>query len=150
MGQATAITKTTRDRLNMWLTREYIRPSINRADGRGTKNIFSFEDLCLIELFRQLLDDFGFYRARADQYLKAVKAEHIESLGRAYKELILPDTFHLIFMEDLPKKSPERLFVDGLFDDLLKKGALVSLYLAFVERQDSQKQGIEVTELACS
>ncbi len=44
------------NRLNNWLNIKLIAPSIEKASGYGTKNIFSFKDLCKISLFMKLLD----------------------------------------------------------------------------------------------
>ena len=44
-----------RERLKEWMTKGYIKPSIETASGAGTKNLFSLLDLYLIELFNYLV-----------------------------------------------------------------------------------------------
>ena len=43
-------------RLREWLERDYIKPSIEKARGRGTKTLFSHEDLEVIGIFVNLVD----------------------------------------------------------------------------------------------
>jgi len=43
------------DRLKDWMNRGYIQPSILKASGQGTKNLFSRQDLNLIKLFKHLI-----------------------------------------------------------------------------------------------
>lgn len=45
-----------RQRLREWIDGDYIMPSINRAYGIGTKNIFSRWDLYGIEIFKKILE----------------------------------------------------------------------------------------------
>jgi hypothetical protein len=53
-----------RNLLAQWLLRGYIEPSIQRAQGVGTKNLFSRGDLYNIRLFHQLVDS-GMHRSDA-------------------------------------------------------------------------------------
>ena len=53
-----------KDRFREWVDRGFIKPSIQRAQGRGTKNLFSRTDLYLIETFRHLITC-GFGRKEA-------------------------------------------------------------------------------------
>lgn len=57
-----------RTRLQEWLDRGYIKPSIQKARGQGTKALFSKEDLYAIKLFGELLKK-GFTRNRAASIL---------------------------------------------------------------------------------
>lgn len=45
-----------RERLRVWMDKGFIRPSIQKAEKRGEKNLFSKVDLYIIGLFRYLLD----------------------------------------------------------------------------------------------
>ena len=56
-------------RLKEWTKRGFITPSIQKANGRGTKAIFSREDLSYIVSFNLLVNR-GFSRALASEYLK--------------------------------------------------------------------------------
>ena len=61
-----------RDRLNDWLTRGYITPSIQRASGQGTKNLFSRFDLYLIKVFEHMLSR-GFSREVSTDKIKSLR-----------------------------------------------------------------------------
>ena len=60
-----------RDRLQQWIDRKLIVPSVNEARGQGTKNIFSLEDLYVIQLFIDLLNE-GFTRKGAAKIIKMI------------------------------------------------------------------------------
>ena len=47
-------------KFNQWLARGFIKPE-NPADGSGTRNVFSIEDLCRIKLFDPLAGSGGFF-----------------------------------------------------------------------------------------
>lgn len=49
--------------LTQWISRGFVKPS-QPASGSGTRNIFSFEDICRIELFKEL-SSAGFARTLA-------------------------------------------------------------------------------------
>jgi hypothetical protein len=46
---------TKRERLKEWMSRAYIKPSVQSAAGAGTKNLFSLWDLYIIQLFQYLI-----------------------------------------------------------------------------------------------
>jgi DNA-binding transcriptional MerR regulator len=52
--QVAKILGVSRSSLQQWLDFGFIEPSISAAEGRGTKNLFSREDLYRIEMFRAL------------------------------------------------------------------------------------------------
>lgn len=58
-----------RERLQDWMNRGFIKPSIQTAQGKGTKNIFSRYNVYGIELFKRLLD-FGVNREVASKFVK--------------------------------------------------------------------------------
>lgn len=60
------------DRQKDWLTRGFIEPSIQKATGQGSKNIFSLEDLYLIALFQHLVHK-GFSRKAAAARIKSIR-----------------------------------------------------------------------------
>jgi len=51
-----------RERSKEWMSRGYIKPSVESATGAGTKNLFSLWDLYIIQLFQYLIGR-GFSRA---------------------------------------------------------------------------------------
>lgn len=50
-----------RDRIQVWLDRGFIKPSAHKARGQGDKNLFNREDLYRIGLFEKL-NELGFRR----------------------------------------------------------------------------------------
>lgn len=38
-----------------WMRRGYVKPSFQKANGRGTKNLFDFTDLCRLWMFQGLV-----------------------------------------------------------------------------------------------
>ena len=63
-----------RERLREWLQRGYIAPSIQKAQGVGTKNIFSRWDMYMIALFDRLVSN-GFSRELAERTVKFMLGE---------------------------------------------------------------------------
>jgi len=61
------------DRLKDWMQRGYIEPSIQKAEGMGTKNIFSLFDLYLIKLFHHLVSVRGISRKNAGTIIRDIK-----------------------------------------------------------------------------
>lgn len=57
-----------RNLLAQWLMKGYITPSVRRAKGTGTKNLFSRNDLYKMKLFKQLVDT-GILRDEAQFYV---------------------------------------------------------------------------------
>ena len=52
------------DRLKDWMNRGFIEPSVQKATGQGSKNLFSLYDLYLLMLFKYLIER-GFSRKDA-------------------------------------------------------------------------------------
>lgn len=50
------ITGVKRNRLHVWIERGFISPSIQRANGTGTRNIWSKKDIKKIKKFRKLVE----------------------------------------------------------------------------------------------
>ena len=62
------------ERIQDWINRGYVTPSIETAHGQGTKNVFSKDDLYRIQLFKSLVTH-GFLRKDAARYFKAVSLD---------------------------------------------------------------------------
>ena len=54
MNEITQITEVTRDRLKQWLKLGWIIPSVKKASGPGSRNIFNLNDLYRIAIFKVL------------------------------------------------------------------------------------------------
>jgi DNA-binding transcriptional MerR regulator len=59
--------------IKQWLERNLIRPSVQTAEGVGTKNLFNVDDLYRIRLF-QALSGTGFTQQRASEISQDVNA----------------------------------------------------------------------------
>ena len=70
------------DRQKDWLTRGFIEPSIQRASGQGTKNLFSHFDLYLIKLFECLLNR-GYPRKHAAKIIEEIR--NIRKIAKEYE-----------------------------------------------------------------
>jgi hypothetical protein len=80
-----------RGRLREWMNFGFVKPSVS-AEGAGTKAIFTFNDVCAVALFRNLID-FGFSRDAAGKFLEAFKKRlEIEKDRTKY-----PETVYVIF-----------------------------------------------------
>lgn len=66
MADVERITGIKRVRLNVWLEKGWIVPSVQKAQGSGTRNIFSRSDLYLIALFKNFVES-GISRAFAGE-----------------------------------------------------------------------------------
>jgi hypothetical protein len=82
-----------RERLREWMTRGFISPSIQAAQGQGTKALFSRADLYRIGLFKYLVER-GFMRHAASGYVNQLN--HIdllssEYIGFRFSDKVVPD-----------------------------------------------------------
>ena len=59
-------------RFREWLNNGFIIPSVQQADGPGTKNIFNFADLLLIAVLKKLVES-GLSRESAAKYVNLLK-----------------------------------------------------------------------------
>jgi len=85
------------ERFREWVSKGYIKPSIQSSSGSGTRNLFSRIDLYRIGLFRLLLAS-GFSRTQA--------SVHVNGIGESQFQLDLPDlplyyTFHRDLLVDV-------------------------------------------------
>lgn len=83
MSDVTAITEVSRDRCEKWMQEGYIIPSVQRASGRGTRNVFSIIDLYLIELFKHMTKaGTGWPRKVAAGFLRAIDQDQIAEVSK--------------------------------------------------------------------
>jgi hypothetical protein len=69
------------ERQKDWLKKNYIEPSIKKAKGHGSKNIFSLNDLYFIALFQHLIQKNGFARDQAAARVRLIRNLHAIALG---------------------------------------------------------------------
>jgi len=65
------ITGVKRTRLQQWLEKNYIVPSVHVADGYGTRNIYSIGDVYRIEAFKRMVEG-GLLREKAARLIKTM------------------------------------------------------------------------------
>jgi hypothetical protein len=66
----TEITGVKRPRLQQWLERGFIHPSIQKAEGHGSRNVYNRYDLYRIGIFKKLVES-GLSRKLVASYLNA-------------------------------------------------------------------------------
>ena len=73
------ITGVKRTRLQQWLERGYIHPSIQVASGHGTRNIYNKIDLYNIAIFKKITES-GFSRELASKFISmgVITAEQVD------------------------------------------------------------------------
>jgi hypothetical protein len=70
-----------RNLLAQWIMRGYIAPSVTRAKGLGTRNLFSRNDAYRIVLFKKLVET-GIRREEAKHYINV----NFQNVGRGPKD----------------------------------------------------------------
>ena len=119
MSDVTRITGVSRPRMEQWMQLGYIKPSVNRASGRGTRNIFDRYDLYKIALFRHITET-GWYREDAGRLLRALDDDTITSLiwGWQYKQF---------------QPLREDILFGNFSDELLEKGLAIDKTSRFAD-----------------
>ena len=80
----------TRARLQQWVERGYVGPSIQKASGQGVKNLYSVGDLYKIAIFKHLIE-FGFSRDRAESILGKYFFSYSDEERKKYNILVYID-----------------------------------------------------------
>jgi len=119
---ATRICETRYQRLREWIGRKHIKPSINKAEGVGTKTLFSRSDLYLIALFKMLVGK-GFSRDDAKFAIEGVNS--YLTVAQTWSDP--SQNSHLIFIEnkDLSGKFVPKVYV--LNDEWFKEKSVFDL-----------------------
>lgn len=78
-----------RVRLQTWLSNGWIIPSIKKASGHGTRNIFSENDLYRIVFFKQAVES-GISRKAAGQFVPGMKELFREQVTKPILKAIEP------------------------------------------------------------
>jgi hypothetical protein len=92
-----------RNLLAQWIMLEYIVPSLTRAKGVGTKNLFSRNDAYKIVLFKKLVET-GIRRDEAKYYVNI----NFEAVGRGTKD----KEFAVIYRTDKLSGKDEGVIAD--------------------------------------
>lgn len=80
--QLARILNTNRSVIQLWLTRKLIKPSVNSADGAGSKNIFNKNDIYRVYLFK-LLHESGLSQTEASRIANKIDIERFSG-GQRY------------------------------------------------------------------
>ncbi|MBW1771252.1 MAG: MerR family transcriptional regulator, partial [Deltaproteobacteria bacterium] len=92
-------------RLREWIDRGFIKPSIQRAGGQGSKSLFDRVDVYAIKLFSYLIER-GFSRKEA-----AIRIWGMQGGDRAtHEELLSSTTYVVCYMQDNLRDSPLTAF----------------------------------------
>ncbi len=93
-----------RNRLQTWLERGFIIPSIQKASGHGTRNIFSISDLYKIALFRHLIEKVKLSRERASDLISYTS---YKSENNVYSYFDEPGRYNRILIFDSGEEGGE-------------------------------------------
>jgi len=106
-----------RGTLQQWIDFGFVEPSVAKAKGRGTKNLFSAEDIFRIEIFRELYSA-GFSQKLAGQTAKKIPLVMVGSGdGLAYIER---KSGKKVLRFAVPKNEPPNAFSVRTFINLAK------------------------------
>lgn len=115
------------ERLRVWIDRGYVVPSVQKAEGKGTKSLFDRLDLYSIVLFRHLIEDSNFPREKASQFLStwldAVKDNPIKAVGMYNVLIFIQDGEGVFFCQlfsILPPKD-DYLQMEGIRYQAMKE-----------------------------
>lgn len=102
-----------RARLKEWLALGYVKPSVQKADGRGTKHVFDRDDVYTLFLFEELITQ-GLSRKLAGEIVKQfffdlqrfTKAIQVGTPYFVITKIAEPGkepTMHAQFIKEIPK-----------------------------------------------
>ena len=81
--QLARLLNTNRSVIQLWINRKLIKPSVNAADGAGTKNIFNKNDIYRIYLFK-LLHESGLSQTEASRIADKIDIEKLSDETKVY------------------------------------------------------------------
>lgn len=129
------ITGINRPRLQQWLEKGFIAPSLQAASGPGTRNIYSIQDVYKIAGIKKIIE-FGLTREKAAHLVSAINTDQegvhvlflVHDFGRCFSQ-----TFGLHVKEDDIQKA-----FDAFKDMVLSKGgAYIFNYTKLMEEIDN-------------
>lgn len=144
MGEITKLIDVDRNRLKEWIARGWVKPSIKRASGHGTPNVFDRENLYEIALFKKMIES-GLSRAVIGDFIgSAQRSRAITQLATVVQAIrIIPLSDELqtgVFRlpEEIEKRNPKeaKIIKDTLLQVFREFSHEVMFYLAFVRGKD--------------
>jgi hypothetical protein len=130
------------DRLKDWMKNEFIEPSVQKAAGVGTKNLFSLFDLYLIKLFHHLVEVRGFSREKAKGIVDRVK--HDKKIKNTQEHLlyrVLPQYIGFAGGDEGIRAFTGLDMVPVIFEDFKNIDILIINFRAIIEAVDNAIEG---------
>lgn len=93
-------------RLREWIDRGFIKPSIQKAEGQGSKSLFDRTDVYAIKLFSYLMER-GFSRKEAANRIWGMQGGDMA----AREKLLSSTTYIVCYMQDDLRDSPLTAFI---------------------------------------
>lgn len=110
-GEAAALTGIPYDRLDNWARTGFIRPSIVRAEGKGSKRVYSFADLMVLRVVNTLRN-MGIQKNRLEKVIYQLAKLNLESLPcRCYLIMIIAGDYDF---EQILLTGDEQQLIDVL------------------------------------
>jgi hypothetical protein len=105
-----------RARLKEWIARKYINPSYQKASGRGTRHLFTRNDLYVIVLYQKILE-LGISRKTAGIYMQWLfnkSGDYTSSIEQGARYLVIlkiapsgeEPYIHLGLSKEIPNEVP--------------------------------------------
>jgi len=129
------ITGINRPRLQQWLEKGFIIPSIQVASGPGTRNIYSIEDVYKIAGIKKIIE-FGFTREKAAHLVNSINTDR-EGIHILFFVHNFGSCSNKIFGLHLKKDNIQEAF--DVFKDMVlaKGGAYIFNYTKLMEEIDN-------------
>ena len=101
-----------RERLQDWMVRGFIEPSIQKAFGQGTKNLFNIYDLYKIQIFKNLVEGY-LRRSPSSKLVNSIAPNHFR--GADFVAVMRYDNDKIV-IKKISKNH--NLDTDDNFDDI--------------------------------
>ena len=102
-SDVTKITEVKLNRLQPWMERGWITPSIQKATGHGTRNIFSLSDLLNIAFFKKAVES-GLSRKAISQLIKPFNDYLLPEIKSIHEgKISFPKPYYILFFRKKEK-----------------------------------------------
>ena len=132
--------------LQYWDEQDFIRPSVKLAEGRGTKRLYSFNDLVCLKVVKDLAQH-GFSLQMIRRCLRPLKRKSSEPMRPVESLKYLTDGDKLFIITDDRQKildAMKRQFVLSLgIGTLVRELDLETKRALFAERKRRRPQGVD-------
>lgn len=145
----------TMEALQTWLKLGFVSPSIQKGTGRGTRHLFSFEDVLFIAVFKRMVDLGGGTRGEVAFFLddktpgsSLAKARRSGNKFLQVKESVVPVVGDIVETEDghrTVRRSPKQIerlmtcaFSDEITIERISKGDETMLFVINLQAMERQ------------